>query len=117
MAEFHLETETHGPCLIMRPRGYLDAAAGEKVKAACVDALGKGIRKVVLNLTGSPVINSTGVAQILEMTEILVDDHAGILGLCGLSELTMSVLKMVGLLTPEIHFASEEEAVTRLTTV
>ncbi len=114
MAEFNLQTETRGGCLILRPHGYLDAGGGEAIKQACVDALAKGIRKVVLNLSGSPVINSTGVAQILEMTEILVDDHAGALGLTGLSELTQSVLKMVGLLTPEIHFASEEDAIAKL---
>lgn len=114
MPEFMLQSEVRGPCLILRPQGYLDAAAGEKLKQACIEALGKGIRKVVLNLAGSPVINSTGIAQILEMSEILVDEHCGSLVICGLSELTQSVFKMVGLLTPEIHCVDETEALARL---
>lgn len=80
------------------------------VRQAVEAAFPKGFQKFVLNLEGSPVINSMGLAQILEMAELVIDQRQGRLGFVGLNELTNGVFKMVGLLKMGKSFGLEEEA-------
>lgn len=107
---FTCSTASENDVFIVRTNGYLDDYGGMAVNKAVEEAFLKGFQKFVLNFTDSPVINSPGIAQLLELTEIIVDERKGLLAYVGLNELTMGVFKMVGLLNSGDSFNSESEA-------
>jgi anti-anti-sigma factor len=111
MSNFSIKTEQKNDVFIIRSNGYLDENGGAVVFEAVQQALPQGFQKFILNFAESPVINSQGIAQIIELTEIIVDEKNGELGFVGLSELTSGVFKMVGLLQLGEAYSSEEEAI------
>jgi anti-anti-sigma factor len=108
---FACETGSEKDVFVVRTNGYLDEKGGETVRKAVEEAFLKGFQKFVLNFAGSPVINSPGIAQLLELTEIIVDERKGQLAYVGLNELTMGVFKMVGLLNSGDAHQGEAEAI------
>jgi len=114
MPPFNCETAKEGDVFIVRANGYLDDKGGAAVRKAVEEAFLKGFQKIVLNFTGSPVISSPGIAQLLELAEIIVDERKGKLSYVGLNELTMGVFKMVGLLNSGKACPSEAEAIKSL---
>ena len=111
MPPFICETAQQTDVFIIRSNGYLDDKGGAAVRKAVEEAFVKGFQKFVLNFTLSPVINSPGIAQLLELAEIIVDERKGQLAFVGLNELTMGVFKMVGLLSSGEAFPQEGDAV------
>ncbi len=111
MSNFSIQTATVDGIYIIRSNGYLDEKGGASVFEAVQDALPSGYQKFILNFAQSPVINSQGIAQIIELSEIIVDEKSGDLAFVGLSELTSGVFKMVGLLQMGEAFPSEEDAI------
>lgn len=111
MSNFTISTENTSDIFIVRSSGYLDENGGAAVFEAVHKNLPANCHKVILNLKDSPVINSQGIAQIIELSEIIVDDKGGELAFVGLSDLTYGVFKMVGLLQLGNPFDSEAAAI------
>jgi anti-anti-sigma factor len=111
MSNFTISSENKDGIFILRSNGYLDEHGGAEVFSTFEKNLPTGCHKVILNLQESPVINSQGIAQLIELSEIIVDDKGGELAFVGLSDLTYGVFKMVGLLQMGNPFASEDEAI------
>lgn len=114
MSNFTITTAVNNGVFIIRPVGYVDEFGGAAVFETVQKALPEGHQKFVLNLEGSPVINSQGIAQIIELAEIIVDEKGGDLAFAGLSELATGVFKMVGLLQMADAYPTEEDAVKAL---
>lgn len=114
MSNFTVHTEIKSGVYLIRSEGYLDEHGGAAVFEALQKALPDGHQKFILDLAKSPVINSQGIAQIIEMSEIIVDETNGELAFVGLSELAGGVFKMVGLLQMAEAYPSEEEALKAL---
>ncbi|KAF1080414.1 MAG: hypothetical protein GQF41_3238 [Candidatus Rifleibacterium amylolyticum] len=114
MSNFSVNTESNNDIFIVRSNGYLDEGGGAAVFEAVQKNLPADCHKVILNLKESPVINSQGIAQLIELSEIIVDDKGGELAFVGLSDLTYGVFKMVGLLQMGNPFESESEAVAAM---
>ena len=114
MTKIIIKKEVKGDICILRPCGYVDEKGGAELSSAVVEALDGGSQKILINFSESPVINSQGIAQIIEFAEIIVDEKGGELVYCGLSELAASVFKMVGLLQMGDAYASEAEALDNL---
>ncbi len=111
MSNFTISTDNSNDIFIVRSSGYLDENGGAAVFEAVQKNLPSECHKVILNLKDSPVINSQGIAQLIELSEIIVDDKGGELAFVGLSDLTYGVFKMVGLLQMGNPFESEAEAI------
>lgn len=114
MPTFTCQAEARGTICLIRTNGYLDEAGGRVLAETVGQWLPKGIRHFVLNFTGSPVINSQGIAQLIELAEIVVDEKKGGLAFVGLNELTMGVFRMVGLLKVGQAFPDEASALEDL---
>lgn len=114
MSNFSIKTDSKNGVYVIRSNGYLDEHGGAAVFAAVQQALPDGYQKFILNLHASPVINSQGIAQIIELCEIIVDEKNGEIGFVGLSELTNGVFKMVGLLQMGDAYCSEGEAIEQM---
>lgn len=114
MARIIINKEINGDVCVLRPVGYVDEKGGAALVAATEEALENGFLKILLNFEESPVINSQGIAQIIEMAEVIVDEKDGDLAYCGLSEISASVFKMVGLLQMGTNYTDEKEALENL---
>lgn len=114
MSNFSIKTDNKDGVYIIRSCGYLDESGGAAVFAAVQEAIPDGYQKFILNLQESPVINSQGIAQIIELSEIIVDEKNGELAFVGLSELTSGVFKMVGLLQMGTAYSTEEAALAEM---
>ena len=114
MARLVVNKEIFNDVCVLRPCGYVDEKGGAILFEAAEGVLGEGFQKILLNFTESPVINSQGIAQIIELAEIIVDEKGGTLAYCGLSELAASVFKMVGLLQMGDSYKDEKEALSGL---
>ncbi len=110
MAQFFCKTEKSNDVFIVRAEGYLDEVAGQMIRTAIEGAFEKGVLKFVLNFFNSPVINSPGVAQIIEIVEIMVEERNCRVAYVGLTELTRSLFKMVGLMKLGKDFPDEATA-------
>lgn len=115
MAEFKIESAQQGPVLILRTTGYLDEPGGIALRDTCEKALTAGHLRYVLNLTGTPVINSTGLSMLLDLMVKIIDYNDGKVALTGLSKLTKTALQMTGVLNLCQHYPTEAEAVAALT--
>ena len=114
MSNFTIKTEQNDRVFIVRSNGYLDEHGGAIVFSTVNQNLPADCNKVILNLKESPVINSQGIAQIIELSEIIVDDKGGEVAFVGLSDLTFGVFKMVGLLQMGNPYDSEADAIAAM---
>lgn len=114
MAKIVINKEIIGRVCVLRPVGYVDEKGGAALFEVAEKALEEGSKKILLNFTESPVINSQGIAQLIELAEIIVDEKGGDLAFCGLSELSTSVFKMVGLLQMGDAYENEKDALNYL---
>ena len=111
MANFTIETEQANDIFIIRSNGYLDEDGGAVIFKAVQDLLAKGMKSLIINFKDSPVINSQGIAQIIELSEMIVDEREGDLAFVGLSDLSLEVFNMVGLFQMAERFDTEEDAI------
>lgn len=114
MGKFLVTTASEKGIFIVRTNGYVDDNGGSEIVKAMRSGIAQDSKRFILNLKGSPVINSQGIAQIIEIAEIVVDELNGDLDYVGLSESASGVFKMVGLLQIGTPFATEEEAIADL---
>jgi len=110
MSTFTCETATQSDSFIVRTRGYLDEGGGRATREAVEAALPQGFRRLILNLGGSPVINSQGITQLLEIAEQVVMRRKSKLAFVGLTDLQRNVFNVMGLLRLGKAFADEAAA-------
>lgn len=99
---------------IIRPVGYVDENGGIAIGQAVDELFNEGVVNILLDFTEAPVINSMGIARLIELAEIIVDEKGGNLGYTGLSEVSFGVFKMVGLLAMGDVFSDEKKALEKL---
>lgn len=68
-SEFNIVSELHDKILVLKTDGYINNIGGEKI----VEEFGKhnGIKKLILNLENSKVVNSIGISHLIEVIEKL----------------------------------------------
>lgn len=110
MAQFTLQSAKQGDVCIIRTQGYLNDEAGRAIRAACEPAATQGTVRFVLNFAESPVINSPGITELLELSEWLVYERKARLVFVGLKDLHKNVFKVVGLLKLAAVHETEEAA-------
>ena len=65
-----------GKCCFIFPVGYLDAELGGAILSHIQDGIANKIPIIVLSLAESPLINSLGMARLIEGLEITGDSHS-----------------------------------------
>lgn len=104
--ELKLTSELKENCLLIATSGYVNNTGGEIIANEFNKHFEKGIRKIVLNLAESKVVNSIGISFLIEIIEKL-NDSDGKLVFTNLDPAVEKTLTIMGL----FNFAGKEKTV------
>ena len=105
LTEFNLTSEVKGNSLIMKTSGYINETAGEQISGKFKKNK-SNVKKVIMDLNDSKVINSIGISYLIEIIEKLNESN-GKLYFTNLDPTIEKTLKTVGL----FQFAEKVESV------
>jgi len=105
-AEFQLKSELRDGVLVMHTSGYVNNEGGEQIAREFDQHFEKGVKKVVINLEKSKVVNSIGISFLIEVIEKL-NDNNGKLIFTNLESAIEKTLTIMGL----FNFAAKEATV------
>ena len=112
-AEFSLTSEMKANCLVINTNGYINNSGGEQIAVEFEKHFEQGIKKVVINLAKSKVVNSIGISFLIEIIEKL-NDADGKLYFSNLDPSIEKTLTIMGLFSFAEKAATVEEAVEAL---
>jgi len=105
-AEFNLKSEIKKDVLIMHTSGYVNNDGGEKIAQEFSKHFETGIKKVIIDLEKSKVVNSIGISFLIEVIEKL-NDQDGKLIFTNLESAIEKTLTIMGL----FNYAGKEDTV------
>lgn len=105
-AEFKLTSELNNDVLVMHTSGYVNNEGGEKISREFSQHFEKGIKKVIIDLKESKVVNSIGISFLIEVIEKL-NEKNGKLIFTNLESAIEKTLTIMGLFS----FAGKETTV------
>ena len=98
---------------ILETDGYINGKGGEAVVEACEGLIREEFRHFVLNLEKVHIINSVGVAKLIEMLE-KVTGLGGKVAFCNVRPTIAKTFRIMGLLKSADLFTSEEPALASM---
>lgn len=105
-ADFKLTSEIHNDILVMHTHGYVNNEGGEKIAKEFDKYFEKGLKKVIINLEESKVVNSIGISFLIEVLEKL-NESEGKLIFTNLESAIEKTLTIMGL----FNYAGKESTV------
>ena len=94
--KFAYSSSTKGSAEILTLSGYLEEMAGQQLKKIVDEKLAEGITEFGFNFCAIKLINSLGVASLLDIGSAIVDDYAGNFVVWGFDSHNFSVMEMAG---------------------
>ena len=104
--EFSLTSEVRDNCLIMTTSGYINNVGGEALAAEFGKHFEKAIKKVVIDLTLSRVVNSIGMSYLIDIIDQL-NEVGGKLVFTHVDPAVEKMLTIMGI----FRFAAKENTV------
>ena len=74
VTDFNLTSEVKGDSLIMKTSGYINNTAGEQISEEFTKQK-SSIKKVIMDLNDSKVVNSIGISYLIEIIEKLNESN------------------------------------------
>ncbi|HOY67941.1 MAG TPA: hypothetical protein PLP29_13720 [Candidatus Ozemobacteraceae bacterium] len=99
-----------GTWLIITPVGYLNDQAGSKLNTLIGSVHFEGIRVVLFDFGETLLVNSQGIACLLDNCDALVDTRNLKVAFCRMPALVREAFSLVGLLELVSSFGTEQEA-------
>ena len=112
-AEFSLTSEIRDNVLVLHTSGYVNNEGGEKIAKEFDKNFENGIKKVVINLEKSKVVNSIGISFLIEIIDKL-NDVDGRLIFTNLESAIEKMLSIMGLFNYAGKEADVESALKTL---
>jgi anti-anti-sigma factor len=100
---------------VIYTEGYINNQGGEEIARAAYELIDGGYRHVLLNLTGTKIINSIGISILIEIIEKMLEVE-GRLAFCALTPTIEKTFHIMGLAQYASIFADEGAAVAQLGT-
>ena len=98
------------PWLVVTPKGYFNDLMGKQLN----DQIGKsppaGEKALMFDFSDCPVVNSTGLAAMLDACETFQEEFHLNIGFCKLSNLLLEAFQIAGMNQVGTMFATVEEA-------
>lgn len=108
--QFSFVSERNGDKEILRLKGYLEDQGGVSLKAHIEEVLSQGIVNFAFDFSQIELISSPGVAALLDVSTVIVDDYAGQIVCWGLDNHHSTVLEMSGFFFMAHQASSEQES-------
>jgi anti-anti-sigma factor len=105
VTDFNLTSEVKGDSLIMKTSGYINNAAGEQISDEYTKNK-SSVKKVIMDLNDSKVVNSIGISYLIEIIEKL-NESRGKLYFTNLDPTIEKTFNIMGL----FQFAEKVESV------
>ena len=116
MTNFTLAQKPLDDVVVLEVTGYYDIHCGSSVLTAAGTKIEGGSTKFILDLTPCRIVNSSGIASIMDLSVKVIDDARGRLVLIGIDALKERVFKMAGILGVVERAADLDEALALLHT-
>ena len=87
--------EDHGVTSVVEVDGELVGQASDTLTRTCLERFEQGVRNLVIDLSKSPIVDSTGLETLLELTEATVERN-GRCTFVSLDPLFASILELTG---------------------
>ncbi len=93
---------------VVYTEGYINNQGGEQIAKAAYELMDEGYRRILLNLSGTKIVNSIGISILIEIIERMIETD-GRLAFCCLTPTIEKTFHIMGLAQyAGIH--GEEEA-------
>ena len=100
---------------VIYTEGYINNQGGEEIARAAYSLLDEGYRQLLLNLTGTRIINSIGISILIEIIEKMLEIE-GKLAFCELTPTIEKTFHIMGLAQYASIYPDESVAVSELAT-
>ncbi|HLC19131.1 MAG TPA: STAS domain-containing protein [Thermodesulfobacteriota bacterium] len=98
-----------GDVVILYAENYINDIEGEKLEDMCEAFLKKGAKKILIDFSGTDLINSIGVSILIGLIE-KVRDCKAVVFFSGLKKVNYDIIDLVGITRHIQVFNSEDEA-------
>ncbi len=98
---------------VIYTEGYINNQGGEEIARAAYALLDEGYRKLLLNLTGTKIINSIGISILIEIIEKMIEVE-GRLAFCALTPTIEKTFHIMGLAQYASIYPDESSAVIQI---
>ncbi|HUU30217.1 MAG TPA: STAS domain-containing protein [archaeon] len=95
---------------ILYTDGYINNTGGEKIAQECYKLLDEGIKRFILNLAKSPIVNSVGIAVLIELIERVREEGEKVI-FCNCTPVISKTFKIMGLTQYAELYDDEREAI------
>jgi len=110
-----LTIERRDGLAVIYTEGYINNQGGEEIARAAYSLLDEGQRTLLLNLTGTKIINSIGISILIEIIERMLEIE-GKLAFCALTPTIEKTFHIMGLAQYAAIFPDEPSAIAGLAT-
>ena len=98
---------------VIQTEGYINNQGGEEIARAAYELLESGYRRLLLDLTGTKIINSIGISILIEIIEKMLEVD-GKLAFCALTSTIEKTFHIMGLAQYASIYPDQTTAVTQL---
>ncbi|MBP1643672.1 MAG: anti-anti-sigma factor [Acidobacteria bacterium] len=109
-----LTIERRDGLAVIYTEGYINNQGGEEIARAAYSLLDEGYRRLLLNLTGTRIINSIGISILIEIIEKMLEVE-GRLAFCQLTPTIEKTFHIMGLAQYASIYPDERAAMAQLT--
>ena len=108
-----VRVERRGGLAVILTEGYINNQGGEEIAQAANGLIEEGFRTLLLNLSGSKIVNSIGISILIEVLERMIELD-GKLAFCCLTPTIQKTFHIMGLTQYAQVYADEATAVAEL---
>lgn len=107
--DLSIPIETRDDFAIIRPAGYLNALAGDRIDKVCRRLLDDGTRYVIINFREVSMVNTIGISVLVGIIEKVLE-HNGLVYFTELGATDRQIFEVLNLTTVALIFDSDEDA-------
>lgn len=107
--ELEIPVESHGDYATVRPCGYLNARAGDRIDRTCKELLDAGTCYVIINFRDVSMVNTIGISVLVGIIEKVLE-HNGLVYFTELGATDRQIFEVLNLTTVALIFDSDEDA-------
>ncbi len=106
--------ETRKGITVLLVNSYFEEECGKELEETTDDLRSKGLKRVVIDFSRCPKVNSMGIGSLLESCTKIVNENHGHVVLCGMTQMMQKVFNMAGVLSLADDAESVDHAISLL---